>query len=98
MELSDKMQDVLDRIGPGWDKYLDIPESWYSLVEEVYDRLVAIDPFFTVQQVKEKFGELRFYAEPSEGLSDEDIFLFNSLCDQASTASHKIPREYGNAV
>jgi hypothetical protein len=42
-----------------------IREEWYDLVSKLDDDLKAIDSDYTVVQVKEKFGGLRYYAYPS---------------------------------
>lgn len=38
-----------------------VPEGWRKLVWELSKKLTLINPELRVQQVKEKFGELRFY-------------------------------------
>lgn len=43
-------------IGPGWEK----------LVTELDEKLREIDPYYTVSQIKEKYGKLRYYADPSD--------------------------------
>ncbi len=41
-----------------------IGEGWHQLVRDLEEELNAIDPEFILQQVKEKFGGLRYYATP----------------------------------
>lgn len=43
--------------GPGWD----------NLLLKLDDDLMEIDPNYTIAQVKEKFGSLRFYATCTAG-------------------------------
>lgn len=38
-----------------------VGRGWWPLVTEVHEKLLALDPDYTVDQVKEKFGGLRFY-------------------------------------
>ena len=52
--------------------YLEIPESWYPLVDmlctQIQNHLVKTPEagFFYVVQIKEKFGGLRFYANTQD--------------------------------
>lgn len=45
-------------------------EGWDDLIRRLHNRLVGIDPNYRVMQVKEKFGGLRYYIEPSQGLDE----------------------------
>lgn len=46
-----QIPDWLDHVGPGW-----VP-----ILEQLHTDVVALDPEYTVDQVKEKFGALRAY-------------------------------------
>ncbi len=46
--------------GPGWD----------TLVLMTHYTLKALDPDYSILQVKEKFGGLRFYMQPSDDVAD----------------------------
>ena len=46
--------------------YVDVDEGWYQLVLDCDEELSAIDPNYDLQQVKEKFGSLRYYFQPSD--------------------------------
>ena len=41
-----------------------IGEGWHPIVRRLEEELNKIDPDFILQQVKEKFGGLRYYATP----------------------------------
>lgn len=56
-------EDILARIPERWGKYLSIDEGWYGIVFELDKQLAALDPDYTIAQVKEKFGGLRYYLE-----------------------------------
>lgn len=43
-----------------------VGEGWQPLVRETHEKLVALDPDYTIDQVKEKFGGLRYYFSGSE--------------------------------
>ena len=46
--------------------YISIDEGWYRLVLDCHNEIVRIDPEYTIHQIKEKFGALRYYCELSE--------------------------------
>jgi len=46
-------------------------KGWLEIVTNCYDELLKIDPDFTVAQIKEKFGTLRFYFDTRTELWDE---------------------------
>jgi len=56
-------------------EYLDdhhlVGRGWRSVVLEINEGISAIDPDYTILQVKEKFGGLRYYFELTEGLPQE---------------------------
>ena len=45
------------QVGPGWE----------PLVDELHAQVLAIDPDVVVDQVKEKFGGLRYYFSADDG-------------------------------
>ena len=48
-------------------------DGWRPLIEELDAKLAELDPCYTIVQIKEKFGGLRFYFEPSAGCTSEVI-------------------------
>ena len=52
---------VLDRFGFGWPKMIDCGQGWHGIIHDIDKELSSIDPDYTIQQIKEKFGGLRFY-------------------------------------
>jgi hypothetical protein len=52
--------------------YIEVDEGWYQLVLDCDKELSEIDPKYDLQQIKEKFGGLRYYFQPSDpALRDE---------------------------
>lgn len=52
------------------DEYLAIEwtgPGWKQLILDCDRELAALDPEYTIDQIKEKFGGLRYYVTPSEG-------------------------------
>lgn len=50
-----------------------VGEGWWPLVERVHQRLLEIDPDYVLDQVKEKFGTLSYYATPSDGVAYAEL-------------------------
>lgn len=61
----DQIKELQARIPDGYWKGIDIDEGWHDLVWQLHQDLVALDPEYTLSQVKEKFGGLRYYANAS---------------------------------
>lgn len=49
------------RFKTGWPSHVDCGPGWIDLIRDLNTRLNELDPAYTVVQVKEKFGGLRFY-------------------------------------
>lgn len=63
---------VNDPIGLPWEEgntwqSVDVREAWHPIVEKLNEDLLAIDPNYKVLQVKEKFGDLRYYYTTNAG-------------------------------
>jgi hypothetical protein len=52
---------VLSRFEENWSRRIDCSPGWHSLIVKLDEELSQIDPDYTIQQVKEKFGGLRYY-------------------------------------
>lgn len=63
-----------------------VGKGWWPLIQEVHEKLLAIDPNYKVDQVKEKFGGLRYYWS-----SDLDMYdQFNAIVGEAEERSTTI--------
>lgn len=58
----ERLEAMLRRIPDGWGRWVRCDAGWYRLICELDAALAALDPGYEVHQVKEKYGELRFYA------------------------------------
>lgn len=56
---------LLSRFAPGWPASVDCGEGWHGVLVALDESMSTIDPDYTLQQVKEKFGGLRYYYQPS---------------------------------
>ena len=57
------LRPVLARFAPGWGAWVDCAEGWWPIVAQLDRDIAAIAPDYRVNQIKEKFGGLRFYFE-----------------------------------
>ena len=61
-----------------------VGKGWMPIIEQLDKDISAIDPDYSITQVKEKFGTLRYYARYSEpeypcGIESEEIWAVSSL-------------------
>jgi hypothetical protein len=68
------------------------PQGWIPMVEELCDKIYEIDKQVKIQQIKEKFGGLRFYYQGS--LYDEGAEV-DALVTEAENNSYKTCQECG---
>lgn len=76
---------LLERIPEQWGKWVDCGDGWNWILEDLDRKLSYLDPDYQLNQVKEKFGTLRFYYQPSVR---EDIKL--DLMDDAVTIAEML--------
>lgn len=63
-----------------------VGEGWRSIIEQLHNDLVKLDPEYTVDQIKEKFGGLRYYAT-SHSANASVSNQFHDLIDAAERKS-----------
>jgi hypothetical protein len=87
-DLEDALTRLLLRIPDGWGRWIGCSRGWYPLIVRLDAQLAALDPEYTVHQVKEKFGGLRFYigSEADPDVQEE----MRALIDEAERASERI--------
>lgn len=87
METAPDYTPILDRIPEKWGKYCDVKPGWACIVLDLNAALAELSPDYEIYQVKEKFGGLRYYAQPSqewwEDADDESRQKFRNLIDEA---------------
>ena len=65
------LQPIIDRLSEKYSTSVDIDEGWYEIALHCNDELAKIDPDYTILQIKQKFGELRYYFQPSSSATEE---------------------------
>lgn len=69
-EYTDGLVAIMMRIPDGWGRWIRCDRGWYQIIVNIDRKLSELDPNYVVYQIKEKFGELRYYFEPTD-LVDE---------------------------
>lgn len=65
-ELSQKIESLRAKFADGWSNYIEVDEGWYQIVLDCDAELTALDPDYSILQIKEKFGGLRYYTMLSD--------------------------------
>ena len=79
--------EILDNFHADFVPNFCIGPGWMPLVFDAHKHLSEIDNNYVVYQIKEKFGGLRYYAEPIE---EKNIQLFVSVIGDAEARSLSI--------
>ncbi len=96
IELTPIRECLLLRISEQWGKYVSCDNGWDWILQELETNLSYIDPNYTIYQVKEKFGTLRFYAHTEK--SDAAQEIFDNLIELAERWSEFTCEICGNAT
>lgn len=81
---------VMARFGEGWPKSVDIDDGWVQIIVDLDRELAEIDSNYTIGQIKEKFGGLRFYLDSLDpGVAAAKITLAGQYIDAAEAESWK---------
>lgn len=62
---SEDFKHIIERFDEGFHPWIDAGYGWAELINKCHEKLVSFDPNYKVVQVKEKFGGLRYYFNPS---------------------------------
>ncbi len=82
------IESILRRIPDNWGRWVSVDAGWYPLVIATDQRLAALDPDYVVQQIKEKFGTLRYHCAPAGDDPDLELLdAFDAVTDDAQRAS-----------
>lgn len=78
-----KREELEQLLSPHMDgkPYIECDEGWDELLIALHHQIVKLMPDYHLGQVKEKFGGLRFYWDPSFPGGAVDIELHDAVCD-----------------
>ncbi|WP_147381476.1 hypothetical protein [Nocardioides immobilis] len=93
-EYANALIGIMKRIPDGWGRWIECDRGWFPLVTDLDSKLAGLCPEYTLHQVKEKYGTLRYYADPCgrHRHIDDD---FEELIRQAEAQSAKICEDCG---
>jgi len=94
-DLAPELEEILRRIPDGWGRWLSMSKGWYRIIVELDRRLAELDEDYVVHQVKEKFGGLRYYVEPSESASPGTRTAMREAVKAAEVLSERTCEECG---
>ena len=95
MDNTERIESIKRRLTNDGVGGFDIYPEWEDLVIKLDDdELSALDPDYTLSQVKEKFGGLRYYFMASEGTSYEDYEKMRNLVNMAENDSYALVSSY----
>jgi len=87
--MSDFPKQIQDRIDAGMKCGSGISKGWMPLVDELDNALAELHPDYVIDQIKEKFGSLRYYVS---GVDSSEAHL---LINEAECKSQEICEECG---
>jgi len=79
-------QNIYPYFGKGWEKSIWCDDGWINIIAECHSELLNIDKNYKIYQIKEKFGTLRYYCEPSHSKHKEQ---FGAIVDKYERMSIK---------
>lgn len=95
MDYPEYLQPVLDRISPNYGVFISCDKGWWPLIAKCDKELSLIDPDYTVFQIKEKFGGLRYYYSPSNPLHDEKMAEIISKYEKICSMTCEVTGKHG---
>jgi len=78
-ELQLQVETLKNKFLPNYYKSVDVDEGWYQIVVDCDNLLTEIDPDYKIVQIKQKFGGLRYYFQPSDTNNGELYVKMNSV-------------------
>lgn len=74
------------------DEYVELwqDDSWYTPIKEAHELLKQVIPGYRPVQIKEKFGDLRFYFDKSPAATELQCQLANVIIRDAEARCHVI--------
>ena len=81
---------IQEKIDAGMQCGSGVRESWLPLVIKLNEDVTELDPTYVIDQIKEKFGGLRYYISFSTDVSDYNKDRINQLIGIAEEKSYNI--------
>lgn len=84
---TERIKQIEQRLTPPYPGNFYVLPEWEELIIKLDDDLSALDPDYTLSQVKEKFGGLRYYFTASEGTDHDTYCTMRNLVHAAEQGS-----------
>lgn len=78
-ELQLQVEALKNKFLPNYYNSVDVDEGWYQIVVDCDNLLTEIDPDYQIAQIKQKFGGLRYYFQPSDVNNGELYVKMNAV-------------------
>ena len=65
------LEAILHRIPDRWGRWISCRRGWYPIIVRLDRAMAGVDPLYEIHQVKQKFGGLRYYYQPSASSPEE---------------------------
>lgn len=89
IDKSEQLKAVKLRFQGDWPATIDCGPGWYQLIIDCDLELAAVDPSYQVFQIKQKFGTLRYYFAPSDGMEQYRKKMNEIVAVYESVSSYK---------
>lgn len=89
------LKDLINRIDPAYGKYINVGKGWEKIICDCNEELTELDPNYKIFQIKEKFGDLRFYYQPSDAVGDDVKSKMNEVVWKYEQIASKTCEETG---
>jgi hypothetical protein len=86
----DWRKSIESRFLQGWPAYISCNDGWKELITNLVRDIDDVGVEWGLNQIKEKFGQLRFYYDVVEGASRGQLDKINGLVEEAEVKSSKI--------
>ena len=79
-QLQLQIKALVSKFDSSYYQSIDVDEGWYQIVVDCDKDLSAIDSQYTILQIKQKFGGLRYYFQPSSSEYNDELWTkMNSI-------------------
>jgi len=93
--LQPQIEKLKQKIKPPYHQFIDVDSGWYQIVIDCDDELSEIDPNYSLLQVKEKFGGLRYYFQPSNSDFREKMDAVVDKYEKLAAQTCELTGEHG---
>lgn len=98
MNYPDYLSPVLERINPEYGITISCDEGWWSLIALCDKELSSVDPLYTIFQIKEKFGGLRYYYNPSNPSQRDKMDAIVSKYEKICAMTCEVTGKHGSLM